>query len=98
MELIVFVLILIAAAVLFPEGTRAFVMFTLKATAAVAVIGCVLLIIGGLLGSRSSVPPVKKFLGPTYEPARVITLDDGTRLTTTGGWYTADGELFEADK
>ena len=91
MTLIVSVLILIAAALLFPEGTRAFVVFVVKATCWVAIAGSVLFVI--LLGvgalKASSLEPVHKVSTHAVRewlPARVITLDDGTKIDVSAGW------------
>jgi len=91
MQLILFVLVLIAAALIFPEGTRGFVVFALKTTAVIAIAGFVLF--GVFMGvdaiKTSSLEPVKKVSAPAVRewlPARVITLSDGTKIDIEASW------------
>ncbi len=103
MGLIFFVLVLFAAAILFPEGTKAFVVFAFKATAVVAVVGvalgAVMLMVGGVIHkSAAEVPKLEKVGHLTHYPSRIITLNDGTEIPTIGGWFNPDGLLIEEDK
>jgi hypothetical protein len=86
MELIFFGLMLLIAAILFPDGMRALLAFLVKATfVAVIVIAGVLIVFGML--SRANSPTPQKVAGPrVYYPARVITLSDGTKINVEGGW------------
>lgn len=94
MALIFFALLLIAAAILFPDGTRAFITFTIKATVVAMLIAVVVgVIIVSINGVRSE-EPVKKVSAPTYHPASSITLDDGTVVPLMGGWATAGGDFI----
>lgn len=101
MELIFFALMLVVAAILFPEGTRAFVMFVVKAVVWVGIAASVLLVLVGLLKARGeeSVPVQKVSIPATHHvAASFIVLDDGTRLDLMGGWYNADGDLVISDE
>lgn len=98
MELIVFFgLVLVLAAILFPEGTRAFFLFAVKTTAVVVIAIMVGLIVVGVFTAHST-EPVKKVSGPTHRPASFVVLDDGTQLDLIGGWYNADGDLLLSDE
>lgn len=100
MELIFFALMLVVAAILFPEGMRAFVLFTIKWTAIGFCIVVGLLIVVGLFTARGSVSPVQKVStsGFYHKSASVIVLDDGTKLDLSGGWYNASGDLLFTDE
>lgn len=102
MVLIAIALMLIAAAILFPDGTRTLILFMVKVTGFAVLAACVLAVLllsVGRLHVRDA-EPVKKVSGPTHhEPASVIVLDDGTKLDLIGGWYNnVDGSLVLSDE
>ena len=101
MQLIFFVLVLIAAALMFPEGTRGFVVFVAKATAVIAIVGLMLAValsgIGGAIKATST-EPVKKISDLAYSPSRTLTLSDGTKVTTNSGWVTASGDFIDEEE
>lgn len=86
MSAIVFILALIFLAMLFPEGTKAFVVFAFKATLVAIAVVAVSLFAFSLLGHKSDNEPQKVSAPKTYHPARIITLSDGTEVPIEASW------------